>query len=221
MFSKLSKEHEEKLRQIQEKIAKKLILEDKLPKMIKNIAGFDLAFLNDNAIVTAVVLDYGSLKIKEIETIETEVSFPYIPTFLTFREGPSIIKVYKKLRIKPDVLMINGQGISHPVFCGIASHVGVLLNKPSIGVAQSKLVGEYKEPIKLGEYSIINYQNKRVGFVYKSKEKCKPIFIPPGHRVSLETSLKIVQRCIRNNKLPKPILLAHSISNKIINTEIK
>jgi deoxyribonuclease V len=219
MFSKLSKEHEEKLRRIQEKIAKKVILEDKFSKPIKNMAGFDLAFSNDNIIATGIVLDYKLLIVKEIKTIEIEVSFPYIPTFLTFREGPSIIKVYKKLKIKPDVLMINGQGITHPVFCGIASHVGVLLDKPSIGVAQSRLVGKYKEPIKVGDYSAIKYQNRKVGYAYKSKENCRPILISPGHRISLGTSLKITKNCIKKHKLPEPVYLAHSISNKIINTE--
>jgi deoxyribonuclease V len=221
MHSKLSKTHEEKLRRLQEKIAKRIILEDNLPKTIRSIAGFDLAFLNDKAIATGVVLDYESLRIKEIKTIKTRVPFPYVPTFLTFREGPSIIKVYDKLKVKPDVLMINGQGIAHPIFCGIASHVGVLIGKPSIGIAQNALVGEYDEPIKVGDCSPIKYQNKKVGYVYRSKENCNPIFISPGHRISVDTSLKITKKSIRNNKLPEPISIAHSISKKIINTGIK
>jgi len=221
MRSRISKEHEEKLRRLQERIAKKVILKDKFHKPIKNISGFDLAFFNDNAIVTGVVLDYKSLKVKEIKIIKTEVSLPYIPTFLTFREGPPIKKVYKKLKIKPDVLMINGQGICHPLFCGIASHVGVLLDKPSIGVAQSRLVGKYKKPIKVGDYSSIKYRNKKVVYAYKSKENCKPILISPGHRVSVNSSLKITKNCVKNHKLPEPISLAHTISNKVINTENK
>jgi len=218
MWSKLSKKYEEKLRQIQEKMAKKVILEDKFPIPIKTVAGFDIAFSNDSAITTGVVLDYKFLKVKEIKTIKTKVSFPYVPTFLTFREGPLIIKVYKKLKIKPDVILIDGQGICHPLFCGIASHVGVILEKPTIGVAKSRLVGEYQEPIKVGTCSPIKYQNKKVGYVYKSKWNCKPIFISPGHRVSVDTSLRITKKCVRDNKLPEPIFLAHSISNKIINT---
>ena len=149
------------------------------------------------------------------------LSFPYVPTFLTFREGPPIMKVYKKLKIKPDLIMINGQGIYHPLFCGIASHIGVLLNVPSIGIAQSRLVGKYKEPIKVGTYSPIKYQNKKVGYTYKSKENCKSTLISPGHRVSVDTSLKITKKCIKNYKLPEPILIAHKISNKVINTESK
>ncbi len=221
MRLKPSKEREEKLRKLQERIAKRVILKDKFPKPINTIAGFDLAFFDDNAIVTGVVLDYKTLGVKEIKTIETEVSFPYVSTFLTFREGPPIIKVYKKLKTKPDIVMINGQGICHPLFCGIASHVGVLLNKPSIGVAQSRLVGEYSTPIKVGAYSSIKYKNKKVGYTYKSKENCKPILISPGHRVSVNSSLKITKNCIKNHKLPEPIFIAHVISNKIINTENK
>ena len=221
MRSKLSKEHEEELRRLQARIAKRIILRDKFPKSIKTIAGFDLAFFNDKTTVAAVVLDYKSLHVKEIKMIETKVSFPYVPTFLTFREGPPIIKVYKKLKLEPDIIMVNGQGIAHPVFCGIASHVGGLMNKPSIGVAQSRLIGAYTEPVKLGYYSPIKYKNKKVGYAYKSKESCKPILISPGHRISVDTSLEITKKCIKNHKLPEPIFLAHSISNKIINTENK
>jgi deoxyribonuclease V len=221
MRSKLSKKQEEKLRKLQKRIAKKVILKDKFSKLIKTIAGFDLAFSNDNSIATGVVLDYKSLHVKEIKSLIINLSFPYVPTFLTFREGPPIIKVYKKLKIKPDVMMINGQGICHPLFCGIASHIGVLLNVPSIGVAQSRLVGKCREPIKVGTYSSIKYQNKKVGYAYKSKENCKPILISPGHRISTGTSLKITKKCIKNHKLPEPILIAHKISNKIINTENK
>ena len=219
MRSKLSKEHEEKLRRLQKRIAKKVILKDEFPKPIKTISGFDLALSNDKTVVTGVVLDYKSLYVKEIKSLIINLSFPYVPTFLTFREGPPIIKVYKKLKIKPDIVMINGQGICHPLFCGIASHVGVLLDVPSIDVAQSRLVGKYKEPIKVETYSSIKYKNKKVGYAYKSKENCKPIIISQGHKVSVDTSLKITKKCIKNHKLPEPIFLAHKISNKIINTE--
>jgi len=219
MRSKLSKEHEEKLRRLQKRIAKKVILKDKFNKPIKTVAGFDLAFFNNKAIVTGVVLDYKTLRVKEIKTIETKITFPYIPTFLTFREGSLIMKVYKKLKTKPDFVMINGQGVCHPLFCGIASHIGVLLNKPSIGVAQSKLVGNYDNPVKVGDVSSIIYNNIRVGYAYKSKENCKPILISPGHKVSVNSSLKITKNCIKNHKLPEPIFIAHAISNKIINTE--
>jgi len=150
----------------------------------------------------------------EIKIIKTHLDFPYIPTFLSFREGYPIIKLYKKLKTKPDIMIINGHGIAHPLFCGIATHVGVLLDKPTIGVAQSRLCGDYREPKRLGDCSKITYKGMIVGYVYKSKEKCKPIFVSPGHRISLKSCLRIVKKCIKTHKLPLPLAIAHIQANK-------
>jgi len=215
MVFHFTKKYEEKLRRIQEQIAKKIIVDDKFTRPISTIAGFDLSFLDDTAFVTGIALDYKGMNVIEMKFIRSELTFPYIPTFLTFREGPPIIKLYKKLRIKPDLIMINGQGIAHPIFCGIASHIGVLLDVPSIGVAQNKLCGEFKEPKKVGERSVIMFKNKKVGYAFKSQKDCKPIYISPGHKVSLETSLEIVKSTIKNHKLPEPIFISHSLANKI------
>ncbi len=215
MFSELSKIEEEKLRSIQKRIARRLVLKNKISKPIKTIAGFDLAFSNDKAFVAGIVMDYETHDIKEIRIMKTKLSFPYIPTLLTFREGPPIIKVYNSLNRKPDVILINGQGIIHPYHCGIASHIGVYLDVPSIGVAQSKLCGEYKEPKKVRDYNPITYNDKKVGYVYKSKKNCKPIFISPGHRVSLSNSLKIVMSCMGKYKLPFPLRMAHVYANRM------
>lgn len=222
MYTKLTKSCEEELRKIQKEIAKKIILKDVLPKSITTIAGFDLAFLDEKAFCAGVILDYKTMDIIEMKIIKTDLSFPYVPTFLTFREGSPIMEVYRKLETKPDVIMINGQGIAHPLSCGIASHVGVLLDVPSIGVAQSKLCGDYKQPKKVGDYSPLIYKNKTIGYVFKSKKNCKPIFISPGHKVSLDTSLEIIKFCTGDHKLPEPIFFAHSLANKIkISTRIK
>jgi len=207
--------NKEELRKIQKQIAKRVILKDEFSKHITTIAGFDLAFLDERAFAAGVLLNYNTLDITKTKIIKTDLSFPYISTFLTFREGPPIIQVYKKLQTKPDIIMINGQGIAHPLFCGIASHVGVLLDVPSIGIAQSKLCGEYKEPKEVGDYYPIFYKKKKVGYVYKSKKDCRPIFISPGHKVSLETSLKIIRSCMKGHKLPEPIFFAHSFAERI------
>jgi deoxyribonuclease V len=210
----LTENKKQKLRKIQNRIAKKVILEDEFSKPIKTIAGFDLAFLDDDALVAGVVLDYKNLKVIEIKILKTHLDFPYIPTFLSFREGPPIIKLYKKLKTKPDIIIINGHGIAHPLFCGIASYVGVLLDKPTIGVAQSKLCGNYNEPKKFDEYSQITYKKRIVGYVYKSKKNCRPIFISPGHGLSLKSFIKIVKKCIKTDKLPLPLAIAHIQANK-------
>jgi deoxyribonuclease V len=215
MIFHLTKNHEEKLRRIQKQIAKKIILGDKFTRPISTVAGFDLSFSDNTAFAVGTVLDYKTMSVLEIKFICSELKFPYIPTFLTFREGPAIIKVYKELKIKPDLIMVNGHGIAHPLSCGIASHVGVLLDIPSIGIAQTKLCGEFNEPKKVGEYSMIMFENKKVGYAYKSQEDCRPIFISPGHKVSLETSLEVVKATIKNHKLPEPLFISHTLANRI------
>lgn len=202
----------EKLREEQKKISEGVLIEDRLPRKIRTIAGFDIGYSGDRAKATGVVLDYGNLKILEKKTIETKIEFPYIPTLLTFREGPPIVKVYEKLRKKPDVIMFNGQGIAHPLRVGLASHVGVLIGKPSIGIAQSRLVGEYEEPKGVNEFSRLFFEGKQVGWVLRSKEDCKPIFISPGHMISLQRSLSICIYSLIGRKMPEPLAFAHEFS---------
>ena len=198
----------EKLREEQRRISEKVIIKDLLPRKIKTIGGFDIGYSKGKAKVSGVVLDYEDLELIERKIMETKISFPYVPTFLTFREGPPLIRVYGRLETKPDVLMFNGQGISHPLRAGLASHVGVLLGKPSIGVAQNKLVGEYKEPSKERVFERLMFEGKHVGWVLRSKEGCRPIFVSPGHKVSLQRSLGVCLHCLKGKKLPEPIAMA-------------
>jgi deoxyribonuclease V len=198
---------------IQEHIAKKVSLKNGFSK-IKTIAGFDVAYLGEKAKVCGVVLDYRNLEIKEIVTHKFMAEFPYIPTFLSFREGPPIIEVYKMFKIKPDVLMIDGHGIAHPRKAGLASYIGVLLNKPTIGVAKSRLIGEYKEPKKPFSATKLMLGKNQIGWVLKSGKNYKPIFISPGHKISFRSSLKITMRCIKDEKLPEPIRIADFYANK-------
>lgn len=191
----------EKLLKIQEEIRKSIILEDVLPQKIKTIAGVDQAFPSENRIIsTIVVCDYSDMSVIEKKHTIMNVNFPYVPGFLSFREGPSIVKTFKRLQNRPDILLIDGNGILHPRGVGIASHVGVLLNMVSIGVAKNLLCGKHKEPKKTGNYSRVIYEGKTIGYAYVSKKNYRPIFISPGHRVSLETSLKIVEKCIEKHK---------------------
>ncbi len=202
----------EGMRDEQKRISGKIILEDRLPEKIRTIAGFDIGYSGGKAKVAGVVLDYETLEILEKKVMETPVRFPYIPTFLTFREGPPVIECYRKLKRKPDILMFNGQGIAHPLRAGLAAHVGVLIGKPSMGVAQKRLVGEYKEPKQEGEFSKLVFDGEQIGWVALSKAKCRPIFVSPGHMVSLETSLAICLHCLKGRKLPEPLVLAHNFS---------
>ncbi len=206
----------ERLREIQREIASRVILEDRFRRPIKVITGFDLAFLGGKeAVVAAVSLNYENLQVLERRALRLRVNFPYIPTFLGFREGPPIIRLLRELKVKPDILMLDSHGISHPLLCGCASHVGVLIDKPTIGVAKSRLCGEWnKEPRRVGEWAPITYEGKVVGALLKSRKGSKPIFVSPGHRISLESSIKIVMRCVREHRLPEPIRLAHRLATE-------
>lgn len=201
----------ERLIQEQTKLAKEVSLKDGF-KSIKRIAGFDLAFSGKNIFCAGVVLDYETLDLIERGFVRTKEIFPYIPTFLSYREFPAILKAYMRLKKKPDLILLDGQGICHPRGLGLASHVGVFLNKPAIGVAKSRLCGEFRDP-KPGKPEKILFKKKQVGWVFRDK-KFKPIFISPGHRVSLSGSLKIALACLKNHRIPEPLRLAHLYANE-------
>jgi deoxyribonuclease V len=203
------------LRDLQKKIAKRIILKDLFRKPITSIMGIDLAFKDDRAITAYVMITFPSQKIIHKKIAISPIEFPYIPTLLSFREGPPIVKGINSLDVKPDVFMINAHGIAHPLFCGCASHVGVLTQTPTIGVAQNNLCGKYKvTPEEVDRYEPLFYKNKGVGWIFKSKKGCRPIFISPGHLVSLESSIEITRRCIGKYKLPSPLYYAHKLASE-------
>ncbi|MBN2043135.1 MAG: endonuclease V [Candidatus Aenigmarchaeota archaeon] len=204
----------EGLRKVQEGIGNRVILEDRTPSRIRTIGGLDIAYSKEYGYACVVVLDYETFRVIEKKVIKTKIDFPYVSTFLSFREAPSVINVYRMLEKEPDVIMVNGHGIIHPVRAGLASHVGVMLEKPSIGVAQNKLVGEFKVPSELGDFNQITFEGSQIGWVLKTMEGFGHIFISPGHKVSLERSLGITKHCIRENKLPEPIRIAHYFAEK-------
>jgi deoxyribonuclease V len=198
---------------IQKEIASRVILKDSFSST-ELTGGVDQAFFKDYVCSGIVVLDEDG-DVMEYSFAKVKARFPYVPGLLAFRELPSILKAYKKLREKPDLLMIDGCGINHPRFAGLASHAGVLLNLPAIGVTKNILCGEVeKEPENVGEESILSFENKKVGFVLLSKKGCRPIIVAPGHKVSLRTSLKIVKFWLRGYKLPEPLRLAHRFVNE-------
>lgn len=205
----------EAFREIQKKAAQKILLVDAFKESLKLVAGIDLAFMNNEAIASCIVVDFLSQKIVETQILKTALNFPYIPTFLAFREGPAIIEVLNSVRTNPDVFLINAQGIAHPMKCGCASQIGVEVGKPTIGVTVNRLYGEYKaEPKEEGEATPLIIDNEQVGWVLKSRAGSKPIFISPGHLIGLNSSLTIVKTCLRGHKLPEPLYLAHLYANQ-------
>jgi len=180
------------------------------------IAGVDAAFLNNKAIGVACLYTYPEITPVEDAYTIAEVTFPYIPGFLSFREGPAIIEALNRLKIKPHVILFDGQGIAHPKRMGIASHIGVILDIPTIGCAKSRLVGEYKDPgARKGKMSSLKYQGKVVGAVLRTKDEVRPVFVSPGHRIDLKASVEIVLNCVSRYRIPEPLRRADFLSKKI------
>ena len=205
----------ETMRNFQREIAGKVVIKDVYKTPIISVGGIDMAFLDDLAIVAYVAVDYDFLEVKSKIIQLANLDFPYIPTLLSFREGQPIIDLINSVKPKPEVFLINAHGIAHPILCGCASHVGVLANVPTIGVASENLCGIYcHEPEEEDEYVSLSYNGKPIGWALKSKGGCRPIFISPGHRVSFKSSLDITMNCIKNHKFPEPLYLAHFAANK-------
>ena len=196
-----------KLKEEQLKLAKKVIVKDDFSD-INTIGGSDLAYTPDKVIAVVVVLDYKTLELIEEKHVITRPQIPYIPTFLSYRESPPIIEAFNLLENKPDILMCDANGILHPRKIGCASHVGLLLNIPTIGVAKKQLCGQIKD-------DKVFVDDEQRAFTLKTKQHAKPIFVSPGHKVNLKTSLKIAKHCLKKgNKLPEPIRLAHKFAVK-------
>jgi deoxyribonuclease V len=188
-----------------------------LQKTPKYIAGVDASFPENQVLAVASLYRYPELSLAEEAVAMREVSFPYVPGFLSFREGPAIIDAIKKLTVKPDLILVDGQGIAHPKGLGIASHIGVLAGIPTIGCAKSRLVGKYKEPgLRKGAWSHLQYNGKIVGAVLRTRDHVRPLFISPGHRIDLKTSIEIVLECTGKYRIPEPLRRADFLSKQMI-----
>ncbi len=184
---------------------------------VRLVAGIDVSVSkgSDVGFAAVVVMDYPALRVVEVSTASFRISMPYIPGLLSFRETPVIMKALEGLKREPDLLMVDGQGIAHPRGFGIASHIGVIYDKPAIGVAKSILVGEYREPPEdPGSWEPLIYKGETVGAILRTKRKVKPVFVSVGHRVSLEFAVRFVTNCCRGYRLPEPTRRAHIEVNR-------
>ncbi len=198
-----------RLRGVLRAIAAQVSTEDKLKiENIRTIAGFDVAFFGDKAVCAAVVLDFKTMTVLESKHLLTKPEIPYIPGFLAFREGNAIMQAYYDLEHDPDVLMVDGHGIAHPMRAGLACYVGVEAAKPCIGVAKKVLIGEVvDDKVMIG--------NEIRGRLVKTKEHAKPIIVSPGHLISVDSAAEIVKKCIvYPHKLPEPLHQAHRFAEK-------
>jgi len=202
-------------RALQEELRGRVVIEDRLGD-VKLVAGIDVGFEQANTVTRAAVavLDYPALTLREYAIARRPTAFPYVPGLLSFREIPAVLDALARLRCRPDLLLCDGQGIAHPRRFGIAAHLGVLLEVPAVGVAKSRLIGEYGAlPDQRGAWVPLRDRGAMVGAVLRSRRGVKPLFISPGHRISLTTALAYVLACTTRYRLPETTRWAHRLAS--------
>ncbi|MDT7690510.1 MAG: deoxyribonuclease [Acidobacteriota bacterium] len=189
-----------------------------LKKKIETVAGADISFNKfDTTIYTGiVVLRLPTLEVVEEVGIVSETKFPYVPGLLSFRESPSVLEAWAKLKTEPDAVMFDGQGIAHPRRVGIASHVGLLIDRPTVGCAKSVLVGKFEEPgEERGSWSPMIDKGETIGAALRTKTRVQPIYVSPGHLIDLEGAVALTLACDGGYRQPEPTRRAHLLVNAL------
>lgn len=197
---------------VQERLRSMVELRPLSLRRIRAVAGSDLAIdkRRKRVVAAVVVMSFPGLEVIETRTVASPLDFPYIPGLLSFREIPALIKCLRRVRAGFDVMLCDGQGIAHPRGVGIASHLGILIDTPTVGCAKSRLVGEHDEPgRRKGDYTRLIYEGKQIGSVLRSRDDVKPLFISPGHRVDHPSARRITLACTTRYRLPEPTRRAH------------
>jgi deoxyribonuclease V len=201
----VKKAHDTQLR-----LSKLIIREDRLPKEIRLVGGVDVSYVGELGVGAVTVYDYNTLGLLESAVATCPVKMPYVPTLLSFREIPPAIAAIKRLKLQPDVFLVDAQGWAHPYRCGFASHLGLVLGKPTVGAAKSRLIGE---PTEADGKTLLMDKGEVIGEVVTTKVGAKPVYVSIGHMVSLVTAVKIARHCSRS-RIPEPLLQAHRLATK-------
>jgi deoxyribonuclease V len=203
----------QKAHEAQLQMSKRIIFEDRLPKKIRFVGGVDVAYVKDVCIGAVAIIDHKSLDLIESQTAVCKVRMPYIPTLLSFREIRASVLGIRKLELQPDLFLVDGQGFAHPYRCGFASHLGLVIGRPTIGVAKSRLFGQVKNVNFEEDVALLRHGHEVVGAVVRTKGGSKPVYVSVGHMASLKTAIRIVKTCVRDSRIPEPLLKAHQIAN--------
>jgi len=202
--------------ELQKQLAFEVIREDRFDAPIKTVAGIDLGYdvQANRSRAVVVVLKFPELTLLESAEAIMPIQFPYVPSLLSFRETPVAVKALEKLQITPDLILCDGQGIAHPRRFGIACHIGLLTNVPSIGVAKSLLIGKYGSlGEERGSIAPLTHYNEQIGVVLRTKNKVQPVYVSVGHKISLETATDYVLRCTTKYRLPETTRLADQMAS--------
>ena len=202
--------------ELQKQLAFEVIQADAFDEPIKTVAGIDLGYeaKTDTSRAVVVVLSFPELELLETSEALLPIQFPYVPGLLSFRETPVAIKALEKLKIAPDLILCDGQGLAHPRRFGIACHIGLLADVPTIGVAKSILVGKYETlGLTRGSVSPLIHNKEQVGMVLRTKNNVQPVYVSVGHRISLETAVRYVLECTPKYRLPETTRLADKLAS--------
>ncbi|MEB3216614.1 MAG: deoxyribonuclease V [Nostocales cyanobacterium 94392] len=201
---------------IQEELQKEVITEDQFTEPVKYVAGVDMGFEADGTISRAAVavLSFPDLQLQEQNITRRATTFPYIPGFLSFREIPAVLDALEQINTIPDIILCDGQGIAHPRRLGIASHLGVIIDMPTIGVAKSLLIGKHQEvPQIKGSWQPLIHKSETIGAVLRTRSNVKPVYVSSGHRISLPTAIDYVLRCTPKYRLPETTRIADKLAS--------
>jgi deoxyribonuclease V len=202
--------------QIQEVLKDQIVLKKTFLE-VRTIGGGDAAYSKNGKLLFAaiVVLSFPEMEIIDTATADGKAFFPYIPGLLSFREGPILIEAFQRLRLKPDAMIYEGQGIAHPRRMGLASHMGLWLNLPSIGCAKTPLLDGFVSPgLPRGSFEWVRRKGRKVGTVLRTKENVKPLFISPGHRIDFLTSNQLILESCKGFRFPEPLRKAHQLAER-------
>ena len=200
---------------IQDQLRGEVITKDQLGT-VQYVAGVDMGFEAEGTISRAAVavLSFPDLELQETAIARRPTAFPYIPGFLSFREIPAVLDALETISTTPDLILCDGQGIAHPRSFGIACHLGIIVQLPTIGVAKSRLIGQHKEvPEEKGSWQPLQHRGKTVGAVLRTRTKTKPLYVSSGHRVSLPTAIDYVLRCTPKYRLPETTRIADKLAS--------
>jgi deoxyribonuclease V len=202
---------------IQNDVAQKVIYDRPMDvDSIKLVAGVDVSVKNNVSQAAVVVMRFPELEIIETVLAKQPTPFPYIPGLLSFREGPVLVEAFEKLQHVPDVFIFDGMGRIHPRRVGIAAHMGVWLQTPTVGCGKSHLIGAYDDPPnEKGGYSPLTDKGELLGVVLRTRANVKPVYISPGNLIDLDSSVELILRCTPKYRLPEPIRQAHNAAGTL------
>lgn len=210
-------------RQIQERLQKEILRQAPrgFPRLV---AGADVSYdkRGTDLYAAVVVLDINTLRTVEVVGMKARATFPYIPGLLSFREVPPLIRIFRRLRARPEALVCDGQGVAHPRRFGLACHLGLLLDLPSLGCAKTRLIGNYREPGReRGQFSPLQEGEEVIGSVLRTRTDVQPVFVSVGHRISLEIAREIVLRLTPHFRLPETTRQAHHRVNDLRRADMR